>query len=190
MRDCIEQVVNYCCKKELIAENQIPWLRYSIEKRIFTILVLIPFAILAVLLTDFWGTTWFICSFFALRSRTNGYHSNSLLGCFFVSLASEILFLKVVFPITTPTNAITINLICYLILLLLAPYNHPSMHYSTDEILALKNAIRYRVIVLSVLMLFLLTMHFYSSLRGLTTGTAMATYMLSLAYISEWRKYK
>lgn len=188
MKYCVDRIVCYCFKNGLISESQIPWLRYGIEKRLSSIFGIIPFAFLASLLSDFWCALYFILSFCFLRSRINGYHSNTLIGCLFISLATELLFLKVIYPLLTPIIALAIWVVCLVILLILAPYNHPNMHYSTDEVLALKISIRCRVIILTTLFLIALAMQTASSLRGLTLGIAMAAYMLCLAYISDWRK--
>ena len=190
MKYCIEQIVNYCLKNDIISENQVPWLRYGIEKRLSSIIGLISFTILAVFLSDFWCSVWFIFSFYILRKRINGYHSKTPFGCFCISLTMELLFFKFVYPILTPIIAILVSIFCIVILLLFAPYNHPNIHYSAEEILALKKSIRHRVSMLSAIFLISFTMQKSSSLQGLTLGMAMAAYMLSLAYITEWRKNK
>lgn len=188
MKDCIDKIVRYCCKNGYISENQVPWLRYSIEKRLSSIVGIIPFTFLAFLLSDFWCALYFILSFCFLRSKINGYHSKTLLGCLFVSLATELLFFIAFYPLLTPIIALVIWMVCIVILLLLAPYNHPNMHYSMEEVLALKKSIRHRVIILTTIFLTSFAMQAPSSTQGLTLGIAMAAYMLCLAYISDWRK--
>lgn len=188
MKYCIDKIVRYCYKNGYISENQVPWLRYSIEKRLSSIIGIIPFAFLALLLSDFWCALYFILSFCFLRSRINGYHSKTLVGCLFISLATELLFFKVIYPLLTPIVALVIWIVCFVILFLFAPYNHPNMHYSMDEVLALKKSIRHRVIILTTIFLIALAMQASSSLQGLTLGIAMAAFMLCLAYISDWRK--
>lgn len=188
MKDCIDKIVRYCHKNGYISENQVPWLRYSIEKRFSSIFGIIPFAFLALLLSDFWCALFFIFSFCFLRGRINGFHAKTLIGCLCISLATELFFFLVIYPLLNPTIALAILLPCLVTLLLGAPYNHPNMHYSMDEVLALKISIRHRAIILTAVFLLALSMHASSSLRGLTLGIAMAAFMLCLAYISDWRK--
>lgn len=47
MKDCIDKIVRYCYQNGYISENQVPWLGYSIEKRLSSIIGIIPFAFLA-----------------------------------------------------------------------------------------------------------------------------------------------
>lgn len=190
MKYSVQKIIDYCYTNNLVSEGQIPWLRYSIEKRFATIIGFIPFTILAVLLSNFWCSVWFIFGFSILRSRINGYHAKTLLGCILVSLITELFLLKVILPVLTPAIAVLINMFCFIILIRFAPYNHPNMHYSADEILSLKTSIRRGLVILALLLLTLLTMQLINSLRGLTLGIVLATYMLSRAYISEWRKHK
>lgn len=188
MKYCVDRIVRYCFKNGLISESQIPWLRYSIEKRLSSIIGIIPFALLALLLSDFGCAFCFILSFCVLRSRINGYHSKTLIGCILVSLAIEILSFKIIYPVLTPITAMATCIVCFVILILFAPYNHPNMHYSADEVLALKKSIRRRVAVLFLLLSLFTVKQLISALHGLTLGIAMAAFMLCLAYITEWRK--
>lgn len=190
MKYFVDQLVNYCFKSDIISESQIPWFRYSIEKRLSSTICLIPFVILAVLMSNFWSAIWFIGGFCFLRSRINGYHAKTMKGCLLVSLGTEWLFMEVLYPMLTPVEATLLSFVCLGILVLAAPYNHPNMHYSTEEIYALKKCIQCRIIILSLLFLLFNIMRFNDSIKGLATGIAMATFMLGLAYISEWRKHK
>lgn len=188
MKDCIDKIVRYCYKNGYISENQLPWLRYSIEKRLSSIVGIIPFTFLAFLLSDFWCALFFISSFCFLRGRINGFHAKTLIGCLCISLATELILFMVIYPLLNPTIAVVIWVACLVILLLGAPYNHPNMHYSMDEVFALKKSIRHRAIILTTIFLIALSMQASSSLQGLTLGIAMAAFMLCLAYISDWRK--
>ena len=188
MKYCVDRIVCYCYKNGFISESQVPWLRYSIEKRISSIIGIIPFAVLAVLLSDFWCALCFISSFCFLRSRINGYHSKTLIGCILVSFTIEMLSFKIIYPILTPITSLVISIVCFVILIIFAPYNHPNMHYSDDEVLALKKSIRHRVAVLFLFLSILLVNQLISALHGPTLGIAMAAFMLCLAYFLEWRK--
>lgn len=184
----VEQIIGCCVKEQLISEDKIPWFRYSLEKRLYTFIGIIPFAILAVLISNIWCAICFLTVFFSLRSRINGYHADTLLGCFLMSLVIEIIFLIVFVILLTPVNCMVIVILCCCILFLFSPYNHSNMHYSIDEIIALKKSIRRRLVIILLLALIMRIMHWDNGLRGLVTGIAMATFMLCLAYYLEWRK--
>lgn len=187
MQRCINWLVDYCIAHNFIEKKKEPWLRYSIEKRVFTIIGLIPFLLLALLLTNSPMAISFIASFYSLRSYINGFHAKTIYGCLFISLATELLFLLGLCPILTLSRSIIINTICIPLILWLAPYNDSKIHFSTAEVSALKKRIRRRILVLASIMFISNVIMLSDIVSGLTAGIAMATFMLSLSYITKRR---
>lgn len=187
MQRCVNWLVDYCVAHNFIEEKMEPWLRYSIEKRVFTIIGLIPFLLLALLLTNSPMAVSFIASFYFLRSCINGFHAKTIYGCLFISLATELLFLLGLCPILTLSRSIIINTICIPLILWLAPYNDSKIHFSTTEVIALKKRIRRRILVLASIMCISSVIMLSDIVSGLTAGIAMATFMLSLSYITKRR---
>lgn len=187
MQRCINWLVDYCIAHNFIEKKMEPWLRYSIEKRVFTIIGLIPFLLLALLLTNSPMAISFIASFYFLRSCINGFHAKTIYGCLFISLATELLFLLGLCPILTRSRSIIINTICIPLILWLAPYNDSKIHFSTTEVIALKKRIRRRILVLASIMFISNVIMLSDIVSGLTAGIAMATFMLSLSYITKRR---
>ncbi len=181
---CVNWIVESCLRKGLITEGQVPWFRYGLEKRIYTVIGLIPFVIIATLLTNISAAVSFIGAFYALRSRTNGYHAATLGGCVIISLIAELLFLTVLYPFLTLKGTMIVSGICVVFILVAAPYNHPKMHLSKEEIYALKHSVRRRCIVLFILLCILSYAQLEDITKGLATGIAMAASMLCLAYIT------
>lgn len=188
MQRCINWLVDYCIAHNFVEKKMEPWLRYSIEKRFFTIIGLIPFLLLALLLTNSPMATSFIASFYFLRSCINGFHAKTIYGCLFISLAIELLFLLGLCPILTLSRSIVVNTICIPLILWLAPYNDSKIHFSKDEVIALKKRIQRRILILVSMIIISTVMMLSNIVNGLTAGTAMATFMLSLSYITKWRK--
>ena len=187
MQQCINWLVDYCVAHNFVEKKMEPWLRYSIEKRFFTIIGLIPFLLLALLLTDLPMAISFITSFYFLRSCINGFHAKTIYGCLFLSLAIELLFLLSLCPILNLPMSIIINTICIPLILWLAPYNDSKIHFSTTEVIALKKRIRRRILVLASIMFISNVITLSDIVCGLTAGIAMATFMLSLSYITKRR---
>ena len=187
MQRCVNWLVDYCVAHNFIEEKMEPWLRYSIEKRVFTIIGLIPFLLLALLLTNSPMAVSFIASFYFLRSCINGFHAKTIYGCLFISLATELLFLLGLCPILTLSRSIIINTICIPLILWLAPNNDSKIHFSTTEVIALKKRIRRRILVLASIMCLSSGSMLSDIVSGLTAGIAMATFMLSLSYITKRR---
>ena len=190
MKFCTDWLVEFCLKNDFVPESQLPWLRYCIEKRLSTAIGLFPFFVGAILLTNIESAVCFVGAFCVLRSRINGYHAKTQWECLVVSLVTELIFLVGLYPVLTPLIAVLLTLICIVVMLLLAPFNDPKIHLSEDEVLALKVCVRKRSTVLGFLVLASSMMRLTSIAKGLTTGIAMAAFMLCLAYILKWRKRK
>lgn len=184
----ISKLSAICIKKKLIEPEDVPWFEYGVETRIATAISMIPFTLLAVRLSDIPTALAFLAIFKFLRARTSGYHANSFLGCISVSLILELLFLGVFLK---QLNAVTFYLsngISFTIIFFLAPFIHPNMNFSEEEILALRYSSKRRIMLTTLLALMCDFLNYTAVARGLTTGTAMAAFMLCLAYYIDWRK--
>ena len=93
MNVAVDFIVTLCIRKNIIKEENIAWFRYGLEKRIVTLVVGIPFVLMGIAISNIWTALSFFLSFFFLRTRMNGYHAKSILGCLICSLALELLFL-------------------------------------------------------------------------------------------------
>lgn len=67
MNSILDCFTNYCINNQLISKDNEAWFRYCLEKRICTMLVLVPFTIIAVYASGFWTALLFIASFIYLR---------------------------------------------------------------------------------------------------------------------------
>lgn len=183
MESIVDHFVSYCASKGIVSEENIPWFKYSVERRFYTLIVMVPFLGFGFLLVGFWATIAFLIGFYGIRRRSNGFHAKTPGRCFFLSLAFEALFLMVFYPSLTPSLAILINICSVTLLLTLAPYNHPNCDFSADELLALKHALYRTILLFSLVLAATGMMRHYRIFYGMTSGIAMAAVMLCLAYI-------
>lgn len=184
----ISKLSAICVKKDLVDSEDVPWLEYGIETRITTAITMVPFMLLAVRLSDLPTALAFLVAFKFLRTRTSGYHANSVLGCISVSFILEFLFMGVFLQQLNLVIFYISNGVSLTLIFLLAPFIHPNMNFSEEEILALRYSARRRVMLTTLLVLACNFLNFAAVAKGLTTGTAMAAFMLCLAYFIEWRK--
>ena len=187
MDKIINSIVAAFIQKEIISEEYAEWFRYSLEKRLLTVLIGIPFFIFAVFLSGIRTAVSFYFSFYFLRSRMNGYHAKSVGICLVSSLLLEFFFLGIVNSIITDSFATLLMVIVIALALILGPYNHPNMHLSKAEYAACKKSTQVRSAILSLIFLIALIMGFKQIMRGITLGSAMAGTLLSVAYIFDWR---
>lgn len=184
----IDKIVNYCICTDLVSTDDVPWLRYGIEQRLSTFLNLIPFFLIALFLTDFWGALTFLVAFYLLKQKTGGIHAKTVSVCVCASLLTELVFLNGLYPHLNMYLLLCVNFVSTLLIFLFAPYNHPNMGLSDIEIMGLRKSSRKIVLSEQCCIVISWLMGFSSITRGLTTGVAMAAFLLSLAYISDWRK--
>ncbi len=187
MHTITDRLVEMLHQRGLIDKADIPWVRYGIQKRLLTFVGIIPLLLLGIHIAGFRNAVMFISSFYLLRPWCNGYHAKTPVSCLITSLLIEVAFLLGIRYILTPHIAIIVNILSCIILLIYAPYNHPKMHYTQEEIVALKAKIRKTLIPLEIAVGCALILQFTDVLYGLTAGVAMTTFMLYLAYIKEWR---
>lgn len=182
-----DRITQYCVQNGIVAEEDVPWLRYGIEKRVATVLCGIPCFLLAVCLSDIITSISFFASFFLLRRRTGGYHAKTTWGCLAASVFIEVFFFCVVYPLLNSRSILLLNAAVAFLIFLLAPHNHPNMHLSDDEIIVLRKSARTTTLLLVSIVMLSQIIGLSSVSRGLTIGTAMAAFMLCLAYINDWR---
>ncbi len=187
MQKSVELIVNYCVTHQLIAPDDIAWLQYCLEKRLTTVIVLIPFLGIAIWLTDIYSAAGFFITFFVLRKRMNGYHSSSFCTCLFLSLILEAAFLLGLYPFLTPTISLLLCTICAVLIFLFAPYNHPNMHYTEEELIALRHQLQIILCVLIPIIFISYAFQWNSFAHGAITGIVMAVFLLCLAYIMNRR---
>lgn len=182
MDGVINWIIAYSLKNGIVTENNLPWFRYGIEKRLTTVVVMIPFFILAVLLTNFHVACVFLLCFYLLRSRMNGYHANKFFHCFIHSLLLEIVCLLLIYPLLNQLSVYTLSIICITLIFILAPYNHPNMHLTKEEVYACRISSRIRISCITICNIIVCALGYLDYAKGIVLGTMMAVYLLCLAY--------
>lgn len=188
MRKWLDSLTVYCIQKGIVREADALWFKYALEKRISTACIALPFFILAVIFSNFFTASCFFLSFYILRSKTNGFHANSLLGCICISLLVEVFLFLVIYPYLNTLANCVLNTICGALIMILSPFNHPSMSYSEKERIACRSHARRNVCIFLLVAAISILLRLQHIASGITLGIAMTAFMLCLAYILEWRK--
>lgn len=187
MNSLLDWFTDYCISNELISKENEAWFRYGLEKRLCTLVVLIPFAIIAVYLSGVWTAMSYIISFLYLRSQANGYHAKTHWGCFVGSLLLELFFLMVIEPMLNASWVLVLVSIAVLVVFLLAPYNHPMMNLDSQEFAACKKAARIHCILLAISCYACVFFGLYEIAEGISLGCVMTSTLLVLAKLTERR---
>lgn len=118
----VDGIARYCVKEGILTSQDISWFKYGLEKRISTILVGIPFLIIAFMLSDFLCAISFFITYFFVRKYLGGYHAKTVWGCVAFSLSIELIFLGVLKHILNLPVIFAIIGISIIATLKLAPY--------------------------------------------------------------------
>lgn len=187
MHRIVDRIIQYCISEDLVTQEDVPWFRYGLERRISSIIVGIPFLILAVVISGFFSASSFFITYFIIRKYLGGYHAKTVWGCLFCSLLMELLFLGVLSHFLFTSVLFVVLILCTLAILFLAPYNHPNLHLTAEEkkICRQKCILRFCVVLLADMFFFIIGMREIAN--GCTIGIAMATALLCMGYINDWR---
>ena len=189
MNSLLDLFTNYCISNALISKDNEVWFRYGLEKRLCTLVVLMPFAVIAVYLSGLWTAISYIISFFYIRSQTNGYHAKTHWGCFVGSLLLEQFFLMVFEPMLNAFWVLVLVSIAALVVFLLAPYNHPMMNLDDQEYATCKKTARIRCILLVISCYTCVFFGLHEIAEGISLGCTMTSTLLVLAKITERRSH-
>lgn len=187
MERIIKRIAALCVNQGVIEEEDYAWFVYGLEKRISSFIGTMFFFFLAIILADFWTSVSFFVSFCFLRTRTNGFHARSFLGCLMISVILELLFLAVLLPVLTPILARELSLLAFTFIFCCAPYNHPNMHMNTEELLAVRASARVRITVLTLLIPFFFLLRLTAIGNGLVLGNTMTAFLLVIVKIKRRR---
>ncbi len=185
----IDSFTNMCIDNGYITQEQAPWLHYGIEKRITTLLISIPMLIVGSLFSSPVMAVSFYFSFCFLRSRTNGFHAKSFGGCLILSILTEAFSLGVLSRVWNETIASASLIASTISIYTLAPYNHPNMDLSPEEVVECARSAKRR---LFALLLFLVVMHilqFNQMATGILLGIVVVAVTLTFAYIPKGESY-
>lgn len=189
MISLIKLMVNQCIRKGYIDEGQAPWLQYSLECKISTILILIPFLSLGICLTSVPIAISFLFSFYFLRNYTNGYHASTVWQCLFLSLVFEVFFLGFLYRFIARQHVFILLLLSFVIIYSCAPFYHPDFELTSEEIKECKKIARRRTVIITVGAVICWRFNCDSIFVGLSLGVSMVALLLAIAYIQERRKY-
>lgn len=184
----VSALVDKCITSGYITQEQAPWLYYGIEKRLTTILISIPMLIIGSLVSTPAIAIAFYVSFCLLRSRTNGFHAKTLLGCLIHSILSEVFFLGVLPYILDEAIASFLLILSAISIFYLAPYNHHNMGLSVEEAMACAKSAKRRLAMLILLLIALYIVQLNQFSTGILLGIVMTAVMLVFAYILKGGK--
>lgn len=181
----IDSFTKMCIDNGYITQEQAPWLRYGIEKRVTTFIISIPILIVGSLVSSPAMAFSFYFSFYLLRSRVNGFHAKSFGRCLILSILTEAFFLGILPRVWNNTVATAFLIASTIIIFVLAPYNHPNIDLSSEEIVECARSAKRRLFVLIIFLIVLHILQFNQLVAGIIAGIVMVAVTLTFAYIPK-----
>ena len=179
----VDQLVVYCIRRGYVSEKQAPWLCYALKKYIGSLVASLPVLILASHLATPVVACFFYFSFCWLRSRTNGIHAKTYVGCMAASLFCVLIFMGPVYHLLTDFLFLILLLASTIIIWCFSPFNHPNLHLTSEEKAACMSSARWRLVLLLLGTILLRVLNQREASAGITLGIAMAALLLALAYL-------
>lgn len=178
----IDSFVGMCIQKEYVSQDEAQWLRYALEKRMFSIIAFVPLIIVGLLITNPARLFAFLITFFSLRTRTNGFHAKSVGRCILYSILGEIFFLRVLPTVWNDIIAFLALVVSIVLIWLFAPYNHPNMNLSSEEVIACAKNAKWRLCILIFALIVLYVWGQNEFALGTLQGIVMTASILVMAY--------
>ena len=180
--DMIARITEYCVRKDIISSNDAEWFSYGLVQRsekLITICFLFP---LGWLLSSFSASLAFYLSFFLLRTRANGYHAKTSAGCLLFSVCSECVLFLLILPYLKSATSLWILALSTITIFWLAPYNHPNLHMTKEELAASRHMARLTVLILDMALILSLSTKFYAFASGIALGLGLTAFLLIVAH--------
>lgn len=178
----IDILVDRYLQEGYVSQDEAPWLRYALEKRIITLITFVPLLILGFSIANPATVIGFFIAFCSLRARTNGFHAKSVGRCLLYSVLGELLFFKILPSVWNDIIAFIALVISIVVIWLLAPYNHPNMNLSPEEVTACAKSAKGRLCILVFALSVLYVGGQNQFALGILLGIVMTASILTMAY--------
>lgn len=184
-------LTDYFCKKNWIDQVYRSWLYYRIICVIQSLFFYLSVFIYSLLSSCLLDVSLFLFPLISLRRITGGWHANTPLQCYLLSMALVALATKIIGPVTFPLPLYVHVIVCIVLqfaLLLQRPVYPKQLHLSKEEITANLTRKQKMLISLGVLQFISTLFSFkkclvYSNLAGVIS-------FLSIHYEREKQKYE
>lgn len=186
----IDAVVSMCIQREYVSKDNAPWLRYALEKKIVSLMAFVPLVIIGSVITNPATAFTFIITFCVLRIRTNGYHAKSASRCISYSILAEVFFLKVLPMVLNNFIAFVALTVSIVVIVFFAPYNHPDMNLSSEEVTTCAKSAKWRLSMLILALAVLYCMQQRQLADGILLGIVMTASTLVIARVLSSKKRK
>lgn len=177
-------ITNYLITENYIKSEKQTWCIYLIEKKLIQYTALSITMLIGSIFFSFYECLLFTIFFTTLRKYAGGYHAKSPSVCIISSIF--LLLICIYFSrLLVRCNIIFVlvaSIISFTLLFLFAPINHPNMHYSLKEYIAVKNRLHF-ILNIYIAILLISYLYFKTIFRCLLIAIIAVTFTVLIAKI-------
>ncbi len=156
MDNWANKIARYFVTHNIITLDQFEWCTYSLQVRLERTFAALIFFLIGSFTHQLIESFIFLFTFSFIRSKSNGYHIDSYIGCLIQSIICFILGMMMGQGLRFPVNIILL-VVSSLIIWCLSPVNNNSIHFSVSEMSILRRSVRQRIFFVFLCIVF--TMH-------------------------------
>lgn len=185
MHRLFSHYVSIWVKKGYISHREAPWLLYALERKTAALITAIPVLGFGFLFAPISTVVSFYLGFTSLRTYTNGYHANTVLGCAFYSVLLEWFALAFIIKYRIPVILNALLILSASIIAVASPYNHPSVRLTAEERIKCRRCSQLCLAIQILVLFFLRLLGVDRIADGLVLGIVMTAGMLVIAYVHD-----
>ena len=166
----------------IIQEEDIDKCRYGLEVFISSVLEIVSLLFVALFVGNFLETVLLFAAFIPLRIYAGGYHANTKLKCYLISVAVYILF-TVIMYILPQELYLTVSVLCTLLSLMMVFTSAPIIHYNksvNDMEKTYYRKFSVVIVLTETVIILLLSISFLNSKIGISLALGQAAVSLSM----------
>lgn len=172
METLAKRIVSRWVQRGFVDEAQAEWYTYGLLKRFTTLCTLTVVITLGSLHSNIFRSLLFAVVLMYLRTCTNGHHAKTYVQCLINSCIIEIICV-ILCNYLTPVLSIFLTLGSSIIIFRIAPLNNEQIHFSAEELAAVRIICHKRLAVLFILHMLLLPL------------LSVSAYCISLAMLTD-----
>lgn len=190
LADCLS---SFFVSRSLIPTEEKHIYTYCFEVVISSILAWGSVICIALFTDTLVQTAFYLAGFFLFRSFAGGYHADTHLGCYVLSILAYSFFLLVVaiFPAMHYLAAVVVfQIFAFILLWLFSPVDHKNNPFSDELKMLLRKKVKILLIVFSMLVLLLIYYNYTHLAFYLSYGCLQAAISVAVAYILKRKEEK
>lgn len=145
-------IVSQMGEAKLISQDMKEYYIYALITMIERWITVGTIIVIGLFCKQFIPTLFFLGFFLSIRGRTGGYHADTFLGCYFGTILTYLIILRVC-PILEEYSVVMYGLvlISVIVILYFGTVNHPNMDMNAEELEESKSAARWLVLLESMI---------------------------------------